>query len=580
MYIWGVIMNFEKIVSKVVDLIVNFFKQEYDIDYKSTFEKILSEYNIKCINDKYDSRGAFVNLNNKILTLNEFYSKDNETMLANLVHEILHILSNKIDNSNKFVEEGIVQLLTYKILYNVISEDSLEKFYNQDGYRVPVAFMDTVYLIDKNIILEYINSNDGYNKLLSKVSEYPDLVSAITLKNENCTDMCEFEGQRLLEILLKQKLEKSDLICNCVLIDYYANLGKLSELGNNVPNLVRNKSLNNAKCDIEKKKLFELYVNRGYQSLDDIHYDFGDFSNYLKGDIWSYIFDIIDKVDNNDNYNLFNKNINNQMLNFILSFLSNDIKTDIEFDLVKYYGIHDTSLLDFFAKYPKFNIKNLSLDAEGINKVLNLYLKNGLLVEEILNHNNLNYIEIFEKIIDDNYNKYGIVDYNVLYNLFKQYKNICNDYNEYYKLCMEIFKKYNLNESCFMCDPNSIWIENIVVNEDNYISLLELFEKNIFLNNINTNYFLQVISYYVMIEKDKDKISQIISITNSWFDFDDFFSIDNHNLFNNRRNFIHYEFNGIDIFNDSNSIFEKLILLLKETRKNLLSVDNNINKVK
>ena len=39
-----------------------------------------------------------------------------EILLCTIVHELLHILSNKGSGRNNFVEEGTVELLTYKIL--------------------------------------------------------------------------------------------------------------------------------------------------------------------------------------------------------------------------------------------------------------------------------------------------------------------------------------------------------------------------------------------------------------------------------------------------------------------------------
>ena len=63
-----------------------------------------------------------------------------------------------------------------------ISQEALKKQYDQDGYRVPVAFMDAIYLMNKKNILNYIKDDDGYNELLSNIANIPTLASAILLK--------------------------------------------------------------------------------------------------------------------------------------------------------------------------------------------------------------------------------------------------------------------------------------------------------------------------------------------------------------------------------------------------------------
>ena len=137
--------------------------KEFGWDCKDEFSKRLNEYRLEVENDKYHYVGAVVNHEKRLIEINEYYNKDMEILLCTIVHELLHILSNKGSGRNNFVEEGTVELLTYKILCKKVSQKTLAKYFERSGYEIGVCVMDTVYLLDKNIILSYIRDKDGYD---------------------------------------------------------------------------------------------------------------------------------------------------------------------------------------------------------------------------------------------------------------------------------------------------------------------------------------------------------------------------------------------------------------------------------
>lgn len=566
-------MKYKQIIENAVNNINLFFIQEFNYDCKSELQERIKEYEIGIKNDKTDYRAAFVNIKEKKITINEYYVDNLEILLFNLVHEILHILSNKDNISDKFVEEGIVQLLTYKIMIGKITQESLKNIYAQDGYRVPVCVMDTVYLLNKNYILTYIKDSDGYNKLLSNVYDVPQLASAMLLKSENCGDLSINESKELLKILQQYNYDFTDLCCNTILIDELAKANIPDYLLENMPLIIQNKNKYYKKREIEKQKIYDLYLSDGYKGLEKFNYDFGSFKKYENSDAWNYIFDVVDEINLSESFNLFTQNINNQILNIVLPIIFKEKKVDIKNELVILLGIKNASMVEFFSKSINNNIKNIKLHTEGITNILDLLLKNELLTEALIQNQNENTEETLLNIIEDTQEKYGLVDYFVLKELFKQYRDKFDSYDNYIESCNQVLNKLGIEEANVMADPKSIWIQEISINENNYLQYMQSLGTERYYSTRDVDYFIQSINYYVITQQEKD--GKIISeITSDWF-LDYWLNPENQTILDNNSSLIEWEYNGCSLINSGKSQFNKLIKTLDMIRQKMLQQSEN-----
>ena len=563
-------MKYLDIIKDAVDSINSFFIQEIDYNCKSELESRLKEYEIIVKNDKNDYRAALVNRKEKKIIINKYYCKDVEGLLFNFVHEILHVLSNKNDPSKKFVEEGIVQLLTYKIMIGKISQEALKKQYDQDGYRVPVAFMDAIYLMNKKNILNYIKDDDGYNELLSNIANIPTLASAILLKNEQCKDLSDNENKKLLKILLKCNYDYSDLCCNSVLIDALSKIDMSEQVLQNMPLVLQTKNKNYKRREIEKKKIYDLFLNEGYEGLKKLNYDFGTYKEYNNDNVWNYLFDIVDEINSSEQYSLFNQNINNQFLSIALAIAFKEKDTDIETQLISLLGIKNASMLSFFSESSNNEVKCLKLDTQGINDILNIFLKNELLTEALVQNSNQNTEEVLLNIVTDIHEEYGVTDYYVLNEIFKIYKNKYESYDNYIEACNSVLIKLGIKQGNVLADPNSVWIQDVSINTENYLKYLASLETKKYYSTRDADYLIQSINYHTLLQQEEDS-KEIIEISHDWVDDEGYFNYANNgNIVNMYIDFIEWEYNGIMRVNSGRGQFDKLMKTLGNIRKKSL----------
>ena len=563
-------MKYLDIIKDAVDSINAFFIQEIDYNCKSELESRLKEYEIIVKNDKNDYRAAFINRKEKKITINEYYCKDVEALLFNFVHEILHVLSNKNDPSKKFVEEGIVQLLTYKIMIGKISQEALKKQYDQDGYKVPVAFMDAIYLMNKKNILNYIKDDDGYNELLSNIANIPTLASAILLKNEQCKDLSDNENKKLLKILLKCNYDYSDLCCNTVLIDALSKIDMSEQVLQNMPLVFQTKNKNYKRREVEKKKIYDLFLNEGYEGLKKLNYDFGTYKEYNNDNVWDYLLDIVDEINSSEQYSLFNQNINNQFLSTALAIAFKEKDTDIETQLVSLLGIKNASMLKFFSESSNNEVKCLKLDTQGINDILNIFLKNELLTEALVQNSNQNTEEVLLNIVTDIHEEYGVTDYYVLNGIFKIYKNKYESYDNYIEACNSVLSKLGIKQGNVLADPNSVWIQDVSINTENYLKYLASLETKKYYSTRDADYLIQSINYHTLLQQEEDS-KEILEISHDWVEDEGYFNYANNgNIGNMYIDFIEWEYNGIMRVNSGRGQFDKLMETLGNIRKKSL----------
>lgn len=572
-------MDYKELIDNAIDNISDFFKSEFNYDCKSEFSKKIDEYEIIIKNDKFDYRSAFVDIKDKTITLNEYYNKDIELLLFSITHELLHILSEKDDISKKFVEEGIVQLLTYKILCNKVSEKTLLKAYEQDGYRVPVSIMDTVYLMNKDYILKYIKSNDGYYQLLLSVINVPSIASAILTKSLKCTDLAESEKEEMLKILDNYNYDYSDLCCNNVLIEKLKKSNFSEDELKKMPLILQNETNNYQKREKEKEKIYQVFSNNGLDGLSNISYNFGTIDKYNDGDDpWEFLFNVADQIDESDNHMLFKHAIHSKFLGVALPIIYKNKDVDIGYNLVALLGINNASMLDFYRKATKFPVHNIELDEKGISELLSTFLKNELLTDAIIEKETGTEEQNLLKLITNTFEKYGIVDYYVLSNLFKHYKNQIQDYNEYKNICDKILKRFELDEPNYFADPNSVWFQGKRITSNNYLQYLSLFDQEQFYLTSDTNYILQYINYFALMQYERD-VDSILSIINDWITDDEFFNWSNINFVNNYKRLIEYESgNNGYIMNSGKGQFEMLLKTIKLFRKKSLQQTDTLNR--
>ena len=563
-------MDYKSIIDNAISDISDFFESEFGYECKKGLQKKIEEYELIIKNDKYDYRGAAVNRKEKRITINKYYSNDFELELFNFVHELLHVLSSKDDLSKKFVEEGIVQLLTYKVLYKKISPSTLIKAYKQDGYRVPVSIMDTVYLINKNSIFQYIVNKDGYNQLLLTFSNFPLLASAMLTKSEKCSSLSSSEMEELSKILIECNYDYSDLCCNVVLIDMIKKMPISDDLMANMPLVIQSEVQEYRRREKEKEKIYECFFKNGFEGLDKISYDFENIQEYSTDvNEWDYLFDTTDKIDDSDTFKLFNQNINNQFLSIALSIIFKNQKIDIEEQLVGLLGIIDSSMVDFFKDSIDFPTKNIHLDSDGISLILGVLLKNELLAESLIERKHPNVKIELEEIVDRTFEKYGVVDYYVVNELFKQYKKDSNNYDEYIKLCNKILSKLEVKRANVIADPNSVWIQGINVTSQNYLQHMSSLNSKKYCSTSDTNYFLQCINYYLLMKQEEDK-NDILTISKDWISDEGYFPWENKTIVDNFNSFIECEYSNGYIKNSGNGQMSKLINIISMIRKKSL----------
>ena len=573
-------MDYKELIDTAIESISSFFESEFQYDCKSELSKKVEEYEVIVKNDKYDYRAAVVNRDIKRITLNEFYNSDTELFFCNIVHELLHILSDKDDLSKKFVEEGVVQLLTYKILCGKVSEKTLLKLYEQDGYRVPVTVMDAVYLLNKESILSYISNKDGYNQLLLSVYNIPALASAILTKSERCGDLSVSENDEILKILEKCNYGYSDLCCNMTLIDMIKKVPMSEELLKKMPLVIQKETNNYQMREKEKKKIYQSFLDNGLDGLSNISYDFGSLKKYNDGDnVWDYIFDITDQINDSDTFKLFKQNINNQFLSVVLSVIFKDKDVDIAGELISLLGIRDASMVDFFEESPNFSVHNIELDENGISQFMGVFLKNELLTDAIVENELESSEQHLLSIITSTFDKYGIVDFYVLNELFNQYKKKINNYDEYMTKCDDVLKRFGLSSPNVLADPNSVWIQGEKITSENYLQYMPLFEKNKFYSTRDANYAIQCLAYFTMIQQEQDKDS-ILMITKDWINDDGYMNFLNKSLHENYKMFIEWDYSNICLINSGKGEFDKLIEVVSSVKEKSLQQDKPLKNKK
>lgn len=569
-------MNYEKITKSAEEDIEEFFLEEFGWDCKDEFSKRLNEYRLEVENDKYHCVKAEVYHTKKVIIINEYYNEDMEILLCTMVHELSHVLSNKNVDRDDFVEEGIIELLTYKILYKKVSQKTLAKYFEQSCYIISVCMMDTVYLLDKNIILSYIRDNDGYDNLLAFVDKIPVLASAILSKPNGAYTLSTAENEALLEILQQRNFEFSDLCCNIVLIE----MAKKMQLPN-MPLIVKNKSEKYQMKEKEKSKIYKCFLDGGYRALESINYAFGDLISYENTDIWNYIFDLTEKLDSAENIKLFNQDIYNQILAIILSNVSaafNGKKQFLKKSLIKNLGISNESLVNFYCDYAVQQERvAIKLDSDDLNKILNIFLKNELLADSIVEQKIDGLNNVLLEIIDKTYSRYKVVDFYVMNLLFEKLKQQIVNYDEYFNACNNILKKYGIAKQNCLADPNSIWIKGIKIDEANYLSCLASLGTTDYCANVYSDYFLQCLNYFVLENQEKDFVV-ILKITNDWFNDAGLLDYKNEHIINNYKSFVEWQCAGEYLIKSEFSQFDILINNIAMLRKQKLNDDEILHK--
>ena len=569
-------MNYEKIIKLAEEDIEEFFLKEFEWYCKDEFSKRLNEYRLEVQNDKYHYVGAVVDHKKKLIEINEYYNKDMEILLCTIVHELLHILSNKGSGRNNFVEEGTVELLTYKILCKKVSQKTLAKHFEQNGYRIGVCVMDTVYLLDKNIILSYIRDKDGYDNLLAYVDKMPVLASAILSKPMYADTLSTAENEALSEILHQCNFGFSDLCCNIVLID----MAQKMQL-QNMPLVVKNKSEKYQMREKEKSKIYKCFLDGGYRALESINYTFGDLINYENTSVWDYIFELSEKLDAAENIKLFNQNIYNQILTIILSNVSAAFNGKEEFlkeNLIKNLGISNESLANFYCDFTSQQEKvAIKLDSNDLNKILNELLKNELLADSIVEQKIDGLNDVLLEIIDKTYSRYKVVDFYVMNLLFEKLKQQITNYDEYFNACNSILKKCGIAKQNCLADPNSVWIKGTKIDETNYLSCLASLETIDYCSTVDSNYFLQCLNYCILKNKEKDS-AIILKITDDWFNDDGWLNYKAEHIVNNFKSFVEWQCVGEYIMNNGSGQFDILINNIAMLRKQKLNDDEILHK--
>ena len=281
------------------------------------------------------------------------------------------------------------------------------------------------------------------------------------------------------------------------------------------------------------------------------------------------MFDTTDKIDDSDTFKLFNQNINNQFLSIALSIIFKNQKIDIEEQLVGLLGIIDSSMVDFFKDSINFPTKNIHLDSDGISLILGVLLKNELLAESLIERKHPNVKIKLEEIVDRTFEKYGVVDYYVVNELFKQYKKDLNNYDEYIKLCNKILSKLEVKRSNVIADPNSVWIQWINVTSQNYLQHMSSLDSKKYCSTSDTNYFLQCINYYLLMKQEEDK-NDILTISKDWISDEGYFPWENKTVVDNFNSFIECEYSNGYIKNSGNGQMSKLINIISMIRKKSL----------
>ena len=471
-----------------------------------------------------------------------------------------------------------LSLLTYKILCGKVSQNTLLKAYEQDGYRVPVSIMDTVYLLNKEFILSYINSRNGYNQLLLSVSNIPTLASAMLTKSAKCGDLSVSENDEILKILGNCNYNYSDLCCNMTLIEMLKKKPIPENLLQNMPLIIQNEVKKYQMREKEKEKIYQSFLDKGLDGISNISYDFGTLKKYTDDEnAWDYLFDIVDQIDESNIYKLFKQNINNQFLSVALSIVFKNKGVDIEEKLIALLGINDASMVEFFKNSSNFSAHNIELDEKGISQFMGVFLKNELLTDAIIENESESSEQHLLNIITSTFEKYGIVDFYVLNELFKQYKKKKNNYNEYMTMCNDVLKKFGLENPNVIADPNSVWIQGKKITNENYLQYMSLFEQNKYYSTRDANYVIQCINYFVMMQQAQDRDS-ILMITNDWISDEGYLNWSNKNISDNYKMFIEWEYSNGYIRNSENGQFDKLIKTIGSIRKKSLQQNGTLNK--
>ena len=174
-----------------------------------------------------------------------------------------------------------------------------------------------------------------------------------------------------------------------------------------------------------------------------------------------------------------------------------------------------------------------------------------------------------EEIVDRTFEKYGVVDYYVVNELFKQYKKDLNNYDEYIKLCNKILSKLEVKRSNVIADPNSVWIQGINVTSQNYLQHMSSLDSKKYCSTSDTNYFLQCINYYLLMKQEEDK-NDILTISKDWISDEGYFPWENKTVVDNFNSFIECEYSNGYIKNSGNGQMSKLINIISMIRKKSL----------
>ena len=285
----------------------------------------------------------------------------------------------------------------------------------------------------------------------------------------------------------------------------------------------------------------------------------------------------MDQIDESNIYKLFKQNINNQFLSVALSIVFKNKGVDIEEKLIALLGINDASMVEFFKNSSNFSAHNIELDEKGISQFMGVFLKNELLTDAIIENESESSEQHLLNIITSTFEKYGIVDFYVLNELFKQYKKKKNNYNEYMTMCNDVLKKFGLENPNVIADPNSVWIQGKKITNENYLQYMSLFEQNKYYSTRDANYVIQCINYFVMMQQAQDRDS-ILMITNDWISDEGYLNWSNKNISDNYKMFIEWEYSNGYIRNSENGQFDKLIKTIGSIRKKSLQQNGTLNK--
>ena len=131
------------------------------------------------------------------------------------------------------------------------------------------------------------------------------------------------------------------------------------------------------------------------------------------------------------------------------------------------------------------HLKIIKLQNQLINSSYYIVISNTNYLNKILNSNNI----LIEKII---------------FNFFLK---------KFSLKFPSIFLKYPLNYSHYSTNSNLIFyiLNNLIKNTDTFLVILK-YNKYLFLNNFNLNYFLQITSYFAFLYKFKKLNNQLFKL--------------------------------------------------------------------